>query len=130
MRRKYVPFISTLVLAMLFGTAATCNMCGLNLTTETTASIIEESQTGNTSTQVSETEETIKVTVAEDTNEEKITDTAKSSSTDTAKSSSTDTQAIAPTIKLQIYEGPTYSQSDSVCYYRIEAVVTGSPSRI
>jgi len=35
----------------------------------------------------------------------------------------------APTIKLEIVEGPAYSQAgDNVCYYRIKARVTGSPS--
>ena len=127
-KNRLFLLVSILTLIILLGTAATCNMCGLNLTTETTTSTTEESQTGNTSTQVSETEETTKVSLAEDTNEEKTTDTTKSNSTDTAKSSSTDAQAAAPTIKLQIYEGPTYSQADDVCYYRIEAVVTGSPA--
>jgi hypothetical protein len=36
--------------------------------------------------------------------------------------------AVAPTISIEIYEGPTYSPSDGVCYYRIKATVTGSPS--
>jgi len=144
MKRKLFPLISILTLIVLLVTAATCNMCGLNLSTETTAST-------TASTQASETEETTKATIAEDTNEEKTTDTAKSSSSETSKSSSsetskssssetskssssetsksssTDSQAIAPTIKLQIYEGPIYSQSDNVYYYRIEAVVTGEP---
>jgi len=127
-KNRLFILVSTLTLIILLGTAVTCNMCGMNLSTETTASTTKESQTSNTSAQVSETEETTKVTIAEDTNEEKTTDTAKSSSTETTKSSSTDSQAIAPTIKLQIYEGPTYSQADDVCYYRIEAIVTGSPT--
>jgi len=36
--------------------------------------------------------------------------------------------AVVPTISIEIYEGPTYSPSDGVCYYRIKATVTGSPS--
>ncbi len=32
-----------------------------------------------------------------------------------------------PTIRLEIYEGPTYSVADGVCYYRIKATVTGNP---
>ena len=36
-------------------------------------------------------------------------------------------QTGAPTIKLEIYEGPTYSASDNTCYYSIEAIVTGTP---
>ncbi|MBA7584640.1 hypothetical protein ES708_26597 [subsurface metagenome] len=34
----------------------------------------------------------------------------------------------APTINLEIYEGPAYSEADGVCYYRVEAKVTGNPS--
>ena len=34
----------------------------------------------------------------------------------------------APTIKLSIYDGPTYSVTDQVCYYRVRAIVTGSSS--
>lgn len=33
----------------------------------------------------------------------------------------------APTIELKIYEGPLYSEADDVCYYRVEAIVTGNP---
>ena len=34
----------------------------------------------------------------------------------------------APTINLEIYEGPLYSEADEVCYYRVEAIVTGNPT--
>jgi len=33
----------------------------------------------------------------------------------------------APTIKLEIYDGPTYVPDGDICYYRIKAVVTGEP---
>ena len=33
----------------------------------------------------------------------------------------------APTIKLKIVAGPTYSEADGVCYYRVKAEVTGDP---
>jgi len=32
-----------------------------------------------------------------------------------------------PTIKLEVFEGPTYSAGDDICYYRIRATVTGDP---
>jgi hypothetical protein len=32
-----------------------------------------------------------------------------------------------PTIKLEIYDGPDYSESDNMCYYRVEAVYSGTP---
>ncbi len=37
-------------------------------------------------------------------------------------------EKAAPTIELEIYEGPTYSEADSVCYYRVKAIVAGNPS--
>lgn len=33
----------------------------------------------------------------------------------------------APTIKLKIIAGPTFSEADDVCYYRVKAEVTGDP---
>lgn len=33
-----------------------------------------------------------------------------------------------PTIDLEIYEGPLYSKSDEVCYYRVKSIVTGNPT--
>ncbi|HAJ95773.1 MAG TPA: hypothetical protein DCP02_06025 [Actinobacteria bacterium] len=32
-----------------------------------------------------------------------------------------------PTIKLKISDGPIFSEEDQVCYYEIEAIVTGTP---
>ncbi|MBD3181420.1 PKD domain-containing protein [Candidatus Poribacteria bacterium] len=36
--------------------------------------------------------------------------------------------AEAPTLTLEIIEGPTYSASDGVCYYRVKAIVSGTPA--
>ena len=33
----------------------------------------------------------------------------------------------APTINLKIIAGPTYSEADGVCYYKVKAYVTGDP---
>ena len=33
-----------------------------------------------------------------------------------------------PTITLEIFEGPTYSAGDDICYYRVKATVTGDPA--
>jgi len=32
-----------------------------------------------------------------------------------------------PTIALDIYDGPEYSEPDDMCYYKVEAIVTGMP---
>ena len=34
----------------------------------------------------------------------------------------------APTLVLEIYDGPDYSESDNMCYYRVEATATGMPA--
>ncbi len=36
-------------------------------------------------------------------------------------------QGIAPTVELRIYEGPLYSKSDDICYYRVIADISGDP---
>ena len=125
MKNKLFPFISILVLLILFGTAATCNMCGFGLTTPTVAtekavSETTDSQEDNTSAETAIVEET----VAED---ETVEETVAEETKETTDSKTTDSQKEAPTIKLEIYEGPTYSQTDNVCYYRIKATVTGDP---
>jgi heat shock protein HslJ len=33
-----------------------------------------------------------------------------------------------PAISLEVYEGPVYVEKDNICYYRIEATVTGNPA--
>lgn len=32
-----------------------------------------------------------------------------------------------PTLELEVYDGPDYSESDNMCYYRVEAKTTGMP---
>ncbi|MFC2144949.1 hypothetical protein ACFLQQ_01330 [Actinomycetota bacterium] len=36
-------------------------------------------------------------------------------------------QGVAPTVVLRIYEGPSYSKSDDICYYRVTADISGDP---
>ncbi|MFC2145524.1 Ig-like domain-containing protein [Actinomycetota bacterium] len=58
---------------------------------------------------------------------QKIEDDSKDNSTKDATEDEVTGKEETPTISLKIYEGPTYSKSDDVCYYRIEATVTGAP---
>jgi len=48
----------------------------------------------------------------------------------TTDASATEETALsgAPTINLEIYEGPTYSAGDDICYYRVKVIVTGDPA--
>lgn len=52
--------------------------------------------------------------------------TAGSSATDTPPATITG-DPEAPTIELNVYMGPEYNAADDVCFYRIEAIVTGNP---
>ena len=34
----------------------------------------------------------------------------------------------SPTLELEVYDGPDYSEDDGMCYYRVEAISTGTPT--
>ena len=35
-----------------------------------------------------------------------------------------------PALKIIVYEGPVIVQNSDICYYRVEAIVTGNPATI
>jgi len=72
MKNKLFPLISILTLIILFGTAATCNMCGINFTTDTTATSTTESDSSESV--VESTEETTGDTATEESAEETISE--------------------------------------------------------
>jgi hypothetical protein len=90
-------------------------MCGIAPVTSTTV----------TSTVESVTSETI---AAETSKNQSANDTTAGETTEGTTTESADASGEAPTIKLEIYEGPTYSAADDICYYRIKAIVTGNPA--
>ena len=65
MKNKLFPLISILVLAILFGTAATCNLCGLNPSTPTA---LTETTTGSETTAEKSEETTAETSAAKETN--------------------------------------------------------------
>jgi hypothetical protein len=126
MKKKFFPIISILVLAILFGVAASCNMCGLNISP---ASSSTESSIGTNTTAALSQETKTDETAAVDTFAEKTTgDTSAEQASGKTTANSEAAKGTAPTIELKVYEGPTYSQADSVCYSRVEAIVTGDPA--
>jgi len=60
--------------------------------------------------------------------EEKTPVTEEAISINTAQAAESLAASNLPTIKLEIFEGPTYSAGEDICYYRIKAVVTGNPA--
>jgi len=103
--KKLNIFISILTAILFFSVAGLCGQCGLAQSTE------EE-------------------TTAEEAEEDK--DESSSKNTEEDKNGSETTEEVsgekkAPTIELEIYMGQVYSATDGVCFYRIEAKVTGNP---
>jgi len=123
MKRKYILVISILILAILFGTAATCNMCGLSITPTASTETLAGSETS------AETSPETIAEITKDTTESSVSASATETSKETTSKETTSAtnQTEIPTIKLQIYEGPTSATGD-VCYYRVEATVTGKPA--
>lgn len=97
-----------LIVICLFTTSALCNWCG-NQTIED-----EEKVDVETTDKTSEEVEKESIETKEETTEEEVEEGIE--------------EEILPTVELEIYEGPLYSSSDNVCYYRIEANVTGIPT--
>ncbi|HEY4695445.1 MAG TPA: DUF2927 domain-containing protein [Candidatus Hydromicrobium sp.] len=69
---------------------------------------------------VSVEEEVLEEEEAEEEEEEEVTEEEE-------EEEEAEEEKEAPNITLEIYEGPTYSPDDGVCYYRIKAIVTGNP---
>ncbi|MDD3520476.1 MAG: hypothetical protein PHU65_04475, partial [Actinomycetota bacterium] len=125
MRKKNLYFLlSILLVILIFTTAATCNLCGSELGEESSVSEITE-KTGTE-------EESKNQYSAAETSAQTTSSTMPQESTSSTQPESTSSSISGdksePTITLSVYEGPTYSASDGVCYYRIEAIVTGNPS--
>ena len=66
MKRKSVPLIISIIVFLLIGAAATCNMCGINYTTDTTASVTGKNTAGDSSSETS-SKETAAGATAEET---------------------------------------------------------------
>lgn len=86
---------------MIFSVSAVCNLCGADKD---------------------------KIGVETDDTDDQATPTSGDDTETTDGSEETDGQPTEPTIKLIIYEGPTYEAASDVCYYRIKAEITGNPS--
>jgi len=124
-KNKLYILISIIVLICFFGTAAICNQCAADAVEEAESTeeeveavveaVEEEGETPESEEEETEEEEPAK---EESTREEKEEEPAQ------------EVQTEAPTISLEVYEGPIYSSADNVCYYRIKANVTGKPNPI
>lgn len=107
-KKVFYILIILFVSISLLGTAALCNMCGKQDEGNGGTDKIDIDRTDNTKNNSQQTAADNDKTTDEDNQDQ-------------------EEQSGRPVIQLKIYEGPIYSEADDVCYYRIEATVTGSP---
>ena len=119
MKRKFGSIIIFILILFLIAVAIYTNNAS-NSEKQKTIAISTETSTGS----MSLPEATVETTAIE---------TSSTPSTTTAiETIGTTTEDISknlPTLKLIVYEGPVIVDSD-MCYYRVEAIVTGNPAPV
>lgn len=129
--------IIIVVIALLLFTSVFTTRCEKETTEEGKISVAEETRDGKevveeireTSEDETEAEgkEEAEEGKEEETTEEAAVEEVEEETAEEETAEETE-EAIAPTISLEIYSGPTFSPADSVCYYRVKAKVTGTPA--
>jgi len=125
-KNKIYIILAILTAVFLFATSALCNQCGIGAEEKLGVEEEEVSEETAEETEVEE-EEAVAEETAEETEEEEVVGEEAEEGTEEEEAEEEEGKA-APTIELEIYQDATYSESDSVCYYRIKAIVTGNPS--
>jgi len=128
MKKNKLSLIFTILTVIcIFSVAAIADQCGCRA-----IPIEEKIDVGETEEDVSseEKEETSEESKEEKAGEAKDEEVAEEETTETQEEETSEEQeqAEAPTIELEVFEGPIYSSSDNVCYYRIKANITGTPT--
>ncbi|MEI7615467.1 MAG: hypothetical protein WCJ54_02045 [Actinomycetota bacterium] len=99
MKSKSIPIIAAVVVLLLFGTAATCNMCGINYTTDTTTTAGGENKTGDTSSDTTKKEADAQNTTAAPTTTEETSPPTTAAET-SAPTTEAQSAGSSPVIKL------------------------------
>jgi len=116
-KNKIYIILAILTTISLFAVSAICNQCAVAPEEEEKIGVEEEEEA------VAEEEAVEEEAVAE----EEVTEEEEAEEAEEEEGTVVEEKEV-PTITLAIYEGPTYSSADGVCYYSIKATVTGSPS--
>ncbi|HEY4662508.1 MAG TPA: hypothetical protein VIH07_02385 [Candidatus Humimicrobiaceae bacterium] len=119
-KNKLYFILAILSTIFLLSFAAICNQCGTAAEEEAAAE--EEEEAAEEEEEAAEEEEEIAEEEEEEAAEEEEEEVAEEEEEEEA------IEKVEPTISISIYEGPTYNPADGVCYYRVKATVTGSPS--
>ena len=106
-KKFFYIIIIAMVAISLISISAVCNRCGATGSPDDDSGKIDIDRTGR------ESVESGAATTEKDDSEDK---------------GDADEEKNSPTVSLKVYEGPLYSAPDDVCYYRVEATVTGNPA--
>jgi hypothetical protein len=126
-KNKMYIFFAILTIIFLFSFAALCNQCGA-ATGEEKIDVGEEEEASEEETEEEEAVEEEEVAEEEEEAAEEEVAEEEAEEEEAEEEEETEGEKEEPTISISIYEGPTYNPVDGVCYYRIKATVTGSPS--
>ena len=133
-KKKIYLMLAILTTLILFTTVAICNGCAVQPREELVSETEKEPTKEETSEEVEEAAEEGPSSEEEEEEivQEEITEEAEEPSEEEVTEETSEEEAgeelSPPTINLKIYYGPEFSPYDAVCYYRIEAEVTGNPT--
>ena len=125
-KNKFYLILVLLISIIFFATSVLCNQC----TADTEDKIGTKEEEASESEEVAEEEPVEKVETPEEETEEEGSSEEETPEEEEIDEEEEETQSAfeEPTIRLEIYEGPLYSSSDDVCYWRVKAIVTGVPT--
>lgn len=118
-RNRLYIFIAILTSILLLSFSAICSQCtapeGEKINIDNEEEVKEETpEKEEEGKELKESEEVSEEVEEEEEETEKVSEEVEGKS--------------SPTLKLEVYEGPLYSESDEVCYWRVKAILTGNPT--
>jgi hypothetical protein len=126
-KKKIYIILSALSIICLFSIAALCNQ--FSLPDQSTGTEEETASEETVADEIEEKAESDEDTGLEDDAEDGQIPGDNGEEEDAEDTSSDgDVKGEAPTIRLEISQGATYSSADDVCFWRVEAFVTGDPA--
>ncbi|MCK5567434.1 MAG: hypothetical protein KAI62_05935 [Actinomycetia bacterium] len=128
-KNKLFIILSVLISISLFATAAICNQCAAGNLDEPKTDVEKDTGTGEEAVEEGvDGEETSQA--EEEAEEEEEEEAQEEESTEEEEEEEDQSDYEEPTIELEVYEGPLYSQADDICYWRVKAIVTGVPTPV
>jgi len=122
-KNKLYLLIILLLVVIFFATATFCNRCAASEEEKTGAEAEEDGKAEESEQEGAKAVEKVQDVEGEHSGGSEVEETEEENGEEEIQSAKE-----APTINIEVYEGPLYSQSDDVCFWRIKATVTGSPT--